>query len=103
MFHVTLGFIIVSKLVRMTRLWSRLPATFSLVFAAVLNFVTPVFNMINATGARAGARIYSRKRIGARFDSAYASLLAIVAQIPDEELFTGMYYPTRWTRSSATT
>lgn len=96
MFHVTLGFIIVSRLARMTRLWSRLPAGFSLVFAAALNFVTPIFNVINAAGARGGACIYSRKRIGRRFDSAYASLLAILAEIPDDEWFTGMYYPTRW-------
>jgi DinB superfamily len=96
MFHVTLGFIIVSKLAPMLRLWSRLPTGFSLLFAGSLNVLTPVFNMINAVGARAGAKIYSRKRIGRQFDSAHASILAILTQVPDEELSAGMYYPIRW-------
>jgi mycothiol maleylpyruvate isomerase-like protein len=96
MFHVTLGFIVVSRLTQMMCLWARLPAGFSLVFAAVLNLATPVFNLVNAAGARGGARIYSRKRIGRRFDSAHASLLAIVARVPDDEWSGGMYYPTRW-------
>jgi DinB superfamily len=96
MFHITLGFIIASKLAPMLRLWSRLPFGFSLFFAALLNALTPAFNMINATGARGGARIYSRRRIGRRFDRAHASVLAILTRVPDEDLSAGMYYPTRW-------
>src|SRR5574341_1161791 len=56
MFHATLGFTIVSRLAPMVRLWSRLPAGFSRVFADVLNFFTPAFNVVNAIGARGGAR-----------------------------------------------
>jgi hypothetical protein len=96
MFHVTLGFIVVSRLVGLTRLLSRLPAGFSLVFATILNFFSPVFNRVNALGARGGARIFSRERIGSRFDRAHARLVAIVGQMSEDEWSAGMYYPAKW-------
>ncbi len=96
MFHVTFAFILVSRLAPMVRFWSRLPAGFSLVFAGILNLLTPAFNAVNALGARAGARVYSRKWIGRRYDRAYASILSLLSKVPDDEWSAGMYYPTRW-------
>jgi hypothetical protein len=96
MFHIALGFIVGARLIPMLRFWSRFPPGFSLLFAKLLNVLTPAFNVINAVGARGGARVYSQKRIGRRFDRACASILASLSRAPDDALSAGMYYPTRW-------
>jgi DinB superfamily len=96
MFHAAFGFMIVSRLAPMVRFWSRLPPGFSSLFADILNLLTPVFNVVNALGARGGSRYYSRGRIGQRFDREVASILDLLTKLPDDEWSAGMYYPTRW-------
>jgi hypothetical protein len=54
-FHILLGFILVVPLARLLVFFGRLPASYSRIFAGILNLSTPLFNRINAMGPRAGA------------------------------------------------
>lgn len=94
--HMTFGFIILTVLMPMARLWGRLPKGSSKWFAWALNAVTGPFNWLNALGARGQGKVFTYKRVGGIFDRAYYSLLKQVNSIKDDEWQHGMYYPTRW-------
>jgi hypothetical protein len=94
--HMLFGFIILSVLLPMARVWGRLPKGSSKPFAWLLNIATGPFNWFNALGARMQGRVFTRQRVGDLFDRVYSSLLKQLASIKDEEWQRGMYYPTRW-------
>jgi len=94
--HMTFGFLILTVLMPMARLWGRLPKASSKPFAALLNAVTGPFNWINGLGARGQGRVFTQKNVGKIFDRAIASLLSQVNTIRDEEWGRGMYYPVKW-------
>lgn len=94
--HMTFGFLILSVLMPMARLWGRLPKASSKPFAWLLNAVTGPFNWVNALGARGQGRVFTYQRIGKIFDRAHASLLRQVNSIRDDEWQAGMYYPVKW-------
>ena len=94
--HMLFGFILVNVLLPMARIWGRLPKGSSKPFAWLLDVFTRPFNWFNALGARMQAKVFTYKRIGKLYDHVYASLLAKVASIKEEEWDRGMYYPTQW-------
>ena len=96
LFHVTLGFQIILTLLPMAMFFSRLPKSWSRIFATVLNAFTWLFNPVNAAGARGGAVIYRRDNIGPRFDRLIDALLKKLNSIKDGDWQKGMYYPKRW-------
>ncbi len=96
LFHIVFAFMLIPKLVPLLRLWGRLPARYSRVFAHLLNGATPVFNWINAIGARGGGKIYTRDRIRMKYDRVHLSILRKLDAIPNDEWSLGMYYPDRW-------
>ena len=96
LFHMTLGFIIISMLAPLIRVFGRFPDRYSKLIAGFLNFGTVVFNWFNAFGARVGGRIYSRQRIGVQFDRTYRRILKLLGSISQDEWQLGMYYPTEW-------
>ena len=96
MAHMTFGFLILSVLMPMARLWGRLPKGSSKPFAWLLNAFTGPFNWINALGARGQGRVFTHERVGKIYDSVYVSLLKQVNSIRDDEWQRGMYYPVKW-------
>ena len=94
--HMTFGFVILSALLPMTRLWGYLPKWTSKPFAALLDAGTGLFNRINALGARMQAHVFTCQRIGRLYDQVYFSLIRQIGTIKDAEWQRGMYYPTRW-------
>jgi len=77
LFHMTLGFILVPMLAPMIRFFGKLPDRYSKLFARILNFGTALFNWFNALGARIGGRIFTRQRIGGKFDQACHQILKL--------------------------
>jgi len=94
--HMTFGFLIVTVLLPMARLWGRLPKGSSKPFAWLLNAFTGPFNWINALGARGQGKVFTYKRVGKVFDRAILSLLKQVDSIGGDEWQRGMYYPVKW-------
>lgn len=94
--HMTFGFIVITVLLPLARLWGRLPKSSSKWFAWLLNALTGPFNWFNALGARGQGKVFTRQRIGNIFDRAYFSLSKKINSIKDEEWERGMYYPTKW-------
>ena len=94
--HILFGFLIVNALLPMARFWARLPRGSSRLFAGLLNAMSGPFNWINALGTRGQAKVFSRPRIGKRFDRIMKSLLSKLNRIRDNEWQKGMYYPTKW-------
>ncbi len=96
LWHMVFGFVILAALAPLVRFWGRLPRRYSKRFARLLNSATGIFNRVNAWGARGGGRVYARRRIGPRFDRAYAAVLRLVDTADDDDWALGMHYPTRW-------
>ena len=94
--HMLFGFIVVSVLLPMARVWGRLPNGSSKPFALLLNALTGPFNWFNALGARMQGKVLTHERIGKLYDRVYNALLNKVASIQDEEWSHGMYFPARW-------
>jgi len=96
LFHITLGFIVVSRLVPIIRREARLPKRYSLQFAHTLDFLTPPFNRINAFAARMGGKIYNRRRIRHKFDRVHAAVIRALHRVKNDELVLGIHLPSRW-------
>jgi len=94
--HMLFGFIVISVLLPMARLWGRLPRESSRSFAWLLNAFTGPFNWFNALGARMQGRVFTYQRIAKLYDYIYFSLLKQVDSLKEDEWERGMYYPTRW-------
>ena len=99
LFHVLLGFILVLPLAGILVFFGHLPAACSRIFAAILNFSTPLFNRINAAGlalepGRLAGRASSASSTKCMTPFSNGSSLCARA--------TGaltMHYPTRWDRT----
>src|SRR5215210_606399 len=94
--HMTFGFIIISVLLPMARLWGRMPKGSSKWFARLLNAFTGLFNWFNLLGARGQGKVFTYQQVGKIYDRVYFSLLKKLDSIKDDEWERGMYYPTRW-------
>ena len=68
------GYMVVQRLLVLVRVFSRLPDTFSRVFARALNAATAPFDVINYYGSCAAALVYNRHRMCAKMDRVIASL-----------------------------
>jgi len=96
LFHVLLGFILVHPLAGILVLFGHLPPIYSRIFAAILNFSTPLFNLINAVGPRAGARLLGRAGLIRKFDQAHRAILERLDRVRPTDWRLAMHYPTRW-------
>lgn len=95
-YHILFAFMLLPSLFWMIKFWSKLPRSYSLRFAQVLDLTTPLFNRINALGPRGQASVFGRKRAGAIFDYIYRSILKKVDSLRDDQWAAGMHYPRRW-------
>jgi hypothetical protein len=96
LFHMVFGYMVVQRLLILVKVFSRLPDSFSRIFARVLNAATRPFNVINYYGSCAAGLIYNRDRVGAKMDRVIASLRRRLARESDDALRRGMPFPTRW-------
>ena len=96
LFHMLFGYLIMPSLIRIVKLFSRLPRIFSRFFAMLLNSMTGPFNTVNYLGSRLGAKVYNHNRMGAKFDKICASLQRRLLRENEASLQRGMHFPTRW-------
>lgn len=96
LFHMVFGYMVVQRLLLLVWVFGRLPDAFSRLFARVLSAATVPFDVINYYGSCAAARVYNRRRMGAKMDRVIAALQPNLARESDEALCRGMHFPTRW-------
>lgn len=96
LFHMVFGYMIVQRLLILVRIFSRLPDQVRRVFAHSLNAATKPFDAINYYGSCAAARVYNRRRMGAKMDRIIAALQRKLVRESDDAFDRGMHYPTRW-------
>jgi hypothetical protein len=96
LFHVLIGFILVMPLAGILVFFGHLPAVCSRIFAAILNFSTPLFNRINAVGPRAGARLLGQEGLITKFDQVHGAILERLEHVRPSDWALAMHYPTRW-------
>jgi hypothetical protein len=96
LFHMLFGYLVVLRLLPLVRLFGRLPARFSRVFAAILNAVTAPYDHINYLGSCGGALVFRGPRLLQRFDRTIAALHGRLASETDVGLNRRMHFPTRW-------
>jgi DinB superfamily len=95
-FHVLLGFILVLPLASILVFFGHLPAVCSRTFAEILNFLTPLFNRINAVGPRGGASLLGRAGLISKFDQVHGAILERLERVRPGDWALAMHYPTRW-------
>jgi hypothetical protein len=96
LFHMLFGYMVVSRLMWMVKLFGRLPNRATKPFAALLNLATSPFNFINYVGSVGGGMLYRPGRMVTSMDRLTAKLARRLARESDPSLSRGMYYPTRW-------
>jgi hypothetical protein len=96
LFHMVFGYMVVRRLLLLVGMFGRLPDRVSAIFARVLDAATTSFDAINFYGSRAAARVYNRRRMGAKLDRVIRSLQRRLARESDEDFRRGMHFPTRW-------
>lgn len=96
LYHMLFGYLVVRALLPLVRLFGRLPLGVSGVWARLLDVSTRPFDVINYLGSVGGARIYSHRRMGAKFDRTLAALHRRLDAERDSELARRMCFPTRW-------
>jgi hypothetical protein len=97
LFHMLLGFLVTVTLLPLVWGFSILPRPASRLFAALLNILTPVFNVVNAIGARGGGRVLRHASFAALFNTAFTILMWALNRMPERRLKRrGMYFPNRW-------
>ncbi|MEV0288657.1 MULTISPECIES: DinB family protein [unclassified Kribbella] len=96
LFHMLLGYLIIRALLRLVRVFGRLPGGFSRTFARVLNAGTKPFDFVNYLGSYAGGSTLSPDRMATMFDHVIDKLHRRLDAESDAALERGMHYPTRW-------
>ena len=96
LFHMLFGYLVVLRLQRLVRFFGRLPDSYSLRFAQVLNAGARPFHVVNYLGSCAGATVYHGPRLAARFDRTIATLHRRLEDESDETLGLRMHFPVDW-------
>jgi hypothetical protein len=96
LFHMVFGYMVVRALLILVRIFGRLPVPVSRGFAAVLNFGTAPFHVVNYWGSRLAALTFNHRRMGAQFDRVVISLQRHLRRERGGNLALSMSFPTRW-------
>jgi hypothetical protein len=96
LFHMLFGYLIVHRLLRLVRLFGRLPDRFSWLFAGTLNSATRPFHVINYLGSCGGALIFLGPRLTRQFNHTVDSLHRHLGAESDDALARSMHFPLRW-------
>src|SRR3954469_24587281 len=68
LFHMLLGYLIIRALLRLVRVFGRLPAGASRTYSRILNAATVPFDAVNYAGSWSGGTFLSTKRMAIMFD-----------------------------------
>lgn len=96
LFHMLLGYLIIRALLRLVRMFDRLPDGASRGFARLLNAGTVPFDAVNFAGSWLGGTLMPRSWMVTLFDRTTAALHRRLDGETDIELARGMHYPIRW-------
>ena len=96
LWHMAFGYIIVSRLLLLVRLFGRLPDPFGRALAAVLNAGTAPFHHVNYLGSVGGALVFHGQRLTRQFDHTIDRLHRGLDADSDEALARGMHFPVGW-------
>jgi hypothetical protein len=96
LFHMLFGYLIVRTLLRLVRLFGRLPDGFSRVFASILNSGARPFHVVNYLGSCGGAVVFRGPRLTAKLDRTIASLHRHLDEEREDALRRGMHFPVGW-------
>ncbi len=96
LFHMLLGYLIIRALLRLVRVFGRLPEGAGRAYARLLNAGTRPFDEVNFLGSYAAGHTVSPERMVAMFDRVVAKLHQRLDAESDADLARGMHYPTRW-------
>lgn len=96
LWHMAFGFLIVSRLLPLVRMFGRLPDAYSRAFAAVLNAGTRPFHYINYLGSVGGALVFHGPRLTHRIDHTIARLHHRLDAESAEALGRRMHFPVGW-------
>lgn len=96
LFHMLLGYLIIRALLRLVRIFGRLPPGFSRAYARLLNAGTTPFDAVNFLGSYLGGNTLSPHRMTVMFDHVVAKLHQRLDAETEADLERGMHYPTRW-------
>jgi hypothetical protein len=96
LFHMVFGYMVVQRLLILVRILGRLPQWVSRAFARTLNAQARPFHWVNYYGTNLAARVYNRKRMGARMDRVIHALQRALTRQPESALRRGMHFPTGW-------
>jgi hypothetical protein len=91
-----LGYLIIRALLRLVRVFARLPDGVDRGFARVLNAGTKPFDVVNFLGSYAAGSTVTPHRMEVMFDHVVDKLHRRLDAESDADLERGMYYPTRW-------
>ena len=96
LFHMLLGYLILPALLRLVRIFGRLPSGAGRSYARLLNAGTGPFDLMNYLGSYAGGNTLSPHRMLVMFDHVIDKLHRRLDAESESDLARGMYYPTRW-------
>ena len=96
LWHMAFGYLVVRRLLPLVRLFGRLPDRFSRTFAAVLNFGTRPFHVINYLGSVGGALVFHGPRLTRRLDRTIDQLHRSLDAESDADLHRHMHFPVGW-------
>jgi hypothetical protein len=96
LFHMLFGYLVVRVLLRLVKMFGRLPDGASRSFAKALDVATKPFHVINYLGSVGGARVFGPDRLTRKFDRVVDSLLRHLDAESAAELQRGMHFPPGW-------
>ncbi len=96
LWHMAFGYLIVSRLLPLVRLFGRLPEPFSRAFAGVLNAGTRPFHQINYLGSVGGALVFHGPRLTRQLDRTIERLHRRLDAESDAALALRMHFPVGW-------
>ena len=96
LFHMVFGYMIVSRLLPLVRLFGRLPDRYGRTFAALLNFGTRPFHVINYLGSAGGALVFRGPRLTWQLDRTLDRLHRRIDAETEKALGRRMHFPVGW-------
>jgi hypothetical protein len=96
LWHMAFGYLIVSRLLRLVRLFGRLPDSFGRTFAAMLNAGTRLFHPVNYLGSVGGALVFRGPRLTRQLDRTIDRLHRSLDAESDAALARRMHFPVAW-------
>jgi hypothetical protein len=96
LFHMLLGYLILRALLRLVRVFGRLPRRASRRYAWLLNAGTKPFDVANFLGSYVGGNTISPERMALMFDHVIDKLHRRLDAESESDLARGMCYPMRW-------